>query len=423
MASKSMTSSAPSHHPEPAPPAASSSLNRPGLRSHNLAVQLRQLYRFQTVLSEHEEPWRDRYSFLLSKGYQLRSRYEPDWSPSWLTMDIDPAFCDDAIDTVLPMVLDAKRLKDQVSVCIKRINPRQITDEVKIARYMSSSMVNDEENHCVEILDSFRDPVIPNVEYIVMPPLRAYDNPEFGAVGEVVDFVTQLHEGMEFMHKRLVAHGDLTTQNIMMDARPILPSGWHFVAHHCIPDGVTPISPLARIDYPVRYIIIDFDCSVRLSPGQPHLIRRFGGRDGDPPEYKSREPYDPFKIDVFTLGNVFFKDFYQKYEGLDFLASVIDFMKTPNFRQRPDAEMAKKYWLNVRAHIDVGRARWRLQKRKETMGERVLYDTVAFAREGVHRMKRILAGEVRGTQSLLVVNSDFNISAYVGIIGHYPVTW
>ncbi|KAG5653369.1 hypothetical protein H0H81_000870 [Sphagnurus paluster] len=180
----------------------------------------------------------------------------------------------------------------------------------------------------------------------------------------------------------------------MMDARPIIPSGWHFVAHHCTTDGFTTISPLSRIDYPVRYIIIDFDCSVRLEHGQPHLLRNFGGRDGEPPEYKTREPYDPFKIDVFTLGNVFLKDFYQKYEGLDFLTTLIEFMKTLDFRQRPDARMAMRYWLNIRAHIDVGRARWRLQKRKETMGERVLYDTVALAREGVHRMKRMVTGEV-----------------------------
>ncbi|KAG5653367.1 hypothetical protein H0H81_000868 [Sphagnurus paluster] len=292
------------------------------------------------------------------------------------------------------MVLDAKRLSDGTTVCVKRIDPQEPTDEVKIAQYLSSpEMRGDPKNHCVQIWDSFRDPILPKVEYIIMPPLRRYADPEFGAVGEVVDFVTQVVEGMEFMHKHLVAHGDLTTQNIMMDARPILPSGWHFVAQHRDLSGEL-ISPRARIDYPVRYVIIDFDCSVRLSPGQPHLITNFGGRDGEPPEYKSRQPYDPFKIDVFTLGNVFFKDFYKVYEGLDFLASLIDFMKTANFRQRPDAEMVMTYWINVRAHIDVGRARWRLQKRKETMGERVLYDTVAFAREGVQRMKRMVTGEV-----------------------------
>ncbi|KAF5388385.1 hypothetical protein D9615_000860 [Tricholomella constricta] len=390
MASKPL--SAPSGSPGSTQPAGSSSSNRPGsLTTHNMAVQLRKLYRYQTVLYNHEEAWRDRYSFLLSKGYRLRPRYEPGWSPSWLNIDIDPAYCDDSIDTVLPMVLDANRISDNITVCIKRIDPKEITDEVKIATFLSS--IRDAKNHCVQISDAFRDPVLPKVEYIVMPSLRPFYNPEFGAVGEVVDFVTQMIEGMEFMHKHLVAHGDLTTQNIMMDARPILPSGWHFVAHHCTPDGVTEISPLARIDRPVRYIIIDFDCSARLSPGQPHLIRFFGGRDGEPPEYKSRDPYDPFKIDVFTLGNVFYKDFYQKYEGLDFLETLIDFMKTPNFRQRPDAEMAMAYWLNVRKHIDVGRARWRLQQRKETMGERILYDTVAFAREGVQRMKRMLTGE------------------------------
>ncbi|GLB34243.1 putative protein kinase [Lyophyllum shimeji] len=310
-------------------------------------------------------------------------------------MDIDPAYCDDAIDTVLPMVLDAKRRVDGATVCIKRISPETVTDEVKIAKYLSSDeMLRDSRNHCVPIWDSFRDPTIPKVEYIVMPPLRPYEDPEFGAVGEVVDFVTQMIEGMMFMHKHLVAHGDLTTQNIMMDARPILPTGWHFVAKHCTPDGVTPIAPLARIDNPVRYIIIDFDCAVRLLEGQPRLITDFGGRDGDPPEYKSLDPYDPFKIDVFTLGNVFYKDFYQKYEGLDFLASLIDFMKTADFRKRPDAEMALQYWLSIRAHIDVGKARWRLQKRKESIGERVLYDTVAFAKEGVHRMKHMLTGGV-----------------------------
>ncbi|KAG5647721.1 hypothetical protein DXG03_008444 [Asterophora parasitica] len=306
-------------------------------------------------------------------------------------MDIDPAYCDDSKETVLPMVLDASRRSDGATVCIKRINPDTVTDEVKIANYLSTrTMREDPTNHCVPIWDSFRDPIISKVEYIVMPPLRPYMNPEFGAIGEVVDFVTQMLEGMRFMHKHFIAHGDLTTQNIMMDPRSILPSGWHFVAKHCTPDGVTPISPLARIDYPVHYVIVDFDCALQLSPGQPRLVTYFGGRDGDPPEYKSRDPYDPFKIDVFTLGNVFFRDFHQKYEGLDFLATIIDFMKTPDFRQRPDAEMVMSYWLNVRAHIDVGRARWRLQKRQETMGERVLYDTVAFAKEGVHRMKRML---------------------------------
>ena len=95
-----------------------------------------------------------------------------------------------------------------------------------------------------------------------------------------------------------------------MDGRPILPQGWHFVQNSLAPNGVDPIAPLARIDHPVRYFIIDYDCSMQFRPGETHLVEDFGGHDNDPPEFKMPW-YDAFKVDVFTLGNVFDKGFYQ----------------------------------------------------------------------------------------------------------------
>jgi hypothetical protein len=99
-------------------------------------------------------------------------------------------------------VIDAKRLEDGALVCIKRIVPKDIEglelargDEVNIGRYLSTKeMLRDATNHCVPILDSFRDSILPDVEYIVMPVLRPYNDPEFSFVGEVVDFVTQVLE-------------------------------------------------------------------------------------------------------------------------------------------------------------------------------------------------------------------------------------
>lgn len=96
----------------------------------------------------------------------------------------------------------------------------------------------------------------------------------------------------------------------MMDGRPILPHGWHFVQDSLAPNGVDPITALARIDYPVRYFIIDYDCSLQFRPGDSHLVKDFGGLDSDPPEFKLSR-YDAFKVDVFTLGNVFDKKFYR----------------------------------------------------------------------------------------------------------------
>lgn len=74
---------------------------------------------------------------------------------------------------------------------------RKKTDELEIGRYLvpdRSQSPRTRRDHCVPILGAFRDPVCPDVSYIVMPLLRAFDDPEFGAVGEVVDFVTQLLE-------------------------------------------------------------------------------------------------------------------------------------------------------------------------------------------------------------------------------------
>jgi hypothetical protein len=104
---------------------------------------------------------------------------------------------------------------------------------------------------------------------------------------------------------------DLTSQNIMMDGRPIFPQGWHFVRRHFAPNCVDSVTPLARIDYPVRYFIIDYDCSIRFGPNQSSILEGFDGREGDPPELKKLLQYDAFKLDVFTLGHVFDRDLYQ----------------------------------------------------------------------------------------------------------------
>ena len=100
----------------------------------------------------------------------------------------------------------------------------------------------------------------------------------------------------------------------MMDAAPILPRGWHFNAPALAADGTGLVVPLARIDHPVRYYIIDYDCSVRFAPDQSPIVYGLGGRDDDVPELSVNErkkPFDHFKLDVFTLGNVFLKDLRQ----------------------------------------------------------------------------------------------------------------
>ncbi|KAF8897935.1 hypothetical protein BD779DRAFT_410192 [Infundibulicybe gibba] len=272
---------------------------------------------YPRTINEDEVIWRDRYTFFHERGWELRPRYRPDWKPSWLGTSRKPANCEDSIYKLAPiMILDAKSVANGVAVCLKGITRK--TKEIEIGCFLSSTeLVRDPNNHCVPILDAFRDPVSPNIEYIVMPLLRPFDDPSFWFVGETIDFITQTIEGLAFMHSHRVFHGDLTGANIMMDARPILPDGWHPVMLDTSTDGFSVLKPLARIDHPVRYYIIDYDSSIRLLPNESHFINDLGGQDQEVPELSLNKPIDVFKLDVFTLGNVFFKDFYQKYSGLD----------------------------------------------------------------------------------------------------------
>ncbi|KAG5637307.1 hypothetical protein DXG03_004522, partial [Asterophora parasitica] len=98
----------------------------------------------------------------------------------------------------------------------------------------------------------------------------------------------------------------------MMDARPILPQGWHFATSCFLPQGYGYIRPFTRIDHPVRYFIIDFDNSVRFRPGESPIVKGLGGRDNDPPELRTTHiPFDHYKLDVFTVGNVIYKEIRQ----------------------------------------------------------------------------------------------------------------
>lgn len=89
--------------------------------------------------------------------------------------------------------MDAKRLKDGITVCLKTVY--RTPKEVDIARYFSSpELLQEPTNHSVPILDAFREPSVPDFEYLVMPLLRPFDDPDFTVIGEAVDFITQILE-------------------------------------------------------------------------------------------------------------------------------------------------------------------------------------------------------------------------------------
>ena len=168
-----------------------------------------------------------------------------------------------------------------------------------------------------------------------------------------------------------VLSSNLISEHIMMDAKAIIPTGWHFVSHFCEPDGITKISPLERRSYPVRYYFVGFGNVYHVPHQKQPLVTDIGGGDGDVPELLQGKPYDPFKLDVYTLGNIFKKELhevrllaensvylysvlfsFQKYHGLDFIVDLLQHMHVQEFTLRPNAENTLREWYSIRRRLN-----------------------------------------------------------------------
>ena len=66
-----------------------------------------------------------------------------------------------------------------------------------------------------------------------------------------------------------------------------------------------------RTSHPARYYYIDFGISVYIPPdASSKLVVGGHGRDQEAPELSFDVAYDPFKLDIFIIGNMFRKVLY-----------------------------------------------------------------------------------------------------------------
>lgn len=93
-------------------------------------------------------------------------------------------------------MIDATRRSDNFLVAIKFT--RNDTRELGIAQYLTEQ--RSPRNHCIPVFDVIPDPSEPQMALIVMPYLRPFNDPEFGTIDEVMDFIRQSLE------VRLLAH-------------------------------------------------------------------------------------------------------------------------------------------------------------------------------------------------------------------------
>jgi hypothetical protein len=99
-----------------------------------------------------------------------------------------------------------------------------------------------------------------------------------------------------------------------MSADALYPQGFHPVRSAYLFNSITtpaPFVPRLGAWPPVRYYFVDFGISVRIPPEvYPKLAIGDDGLDREVPELSATIPYDPFKLDIFILGNMYRKEVY-----------------------------------------------------------------------------------------------------------------
>ena len=97
----------------------------------------------------------------------------------------------------------------------------------------------------------------------------------------------------------------------MIDAPSMYPKGFHAVLQENLPD-LSGWFKTRRRKYTmdVKYCIIDFGMSSSFkSSAERETVQGFKCQDHTPPESKKWKPYDPFKLDIYVLGNFFLQHY------------------------------------------------------------------------------------------------------------------
>jgi len=108
----------------------------------------------------------------------------------------------------------------------------------------------------------------------------------------------------------LLSHRDCSLKNILLDATHMYPLGFHPVEDILLNDFTTLAPRIPRFEAGVKYYFVDYGISSYFPAGsQRELVLGIAGRDQDVPELSNNVPYDPFKVDIFTVGNVLRDEF------------------------------------------------------------------------------------------------------------------
>ncbi|KAG8714188.1 hypothetical protein FRC11_009488 [Ceratobasidium sp. 423] len=242
--------------------------------------------------------------------------------------------------------MDAVRVSDGKRVVIKAFDTQITPNELHVLQYLSAETIqSDPRNHCSCALDSFPVPNDDGWIFVVMDTYHSIFVVPFETIGEVVELTRQLLEGLAFMHSLNIAHRDCASTNIMMKADPLFKSTPHSHPNYSFltEDGRSYVGLHPRRGRNVKYYFIDFGLAT-LFPNfaERTLVVGAEGRERSVPELLAPDtPYDPFKVDIFIIGQFLWRDFYEKSSrSLYFLEPLVKRLIDVDPSRRPTADKA-----------------------------------------------------------------------------------
>ncbi|KAH9036978.1 kinase-like domain-containing protein [Lactarius pseudohatsudake] len=319
-------------------------------------------------LSNSELWWRDHYHDIEASGYKLRPRYDPGWQPSW-TWNMsgkDSFVTDDVQPTPFRSVMDATRMHDGKRVMLKKVLPEEGSHELSIIRFFSSDELRaNPSNHCVallELIDTAGTKL--DKRLMVMPFLRPFNHPRFQTFGEFVAFFIQICEGLQFMHQNNVAHRDCTMNNIMFDPSNMYPKGYHISRINRSRDLKGRAERHTRTDRPPRYYLINFGLSRKYSSREV-VDEPLRGGDETTPEHSLGGRCNPFRTDIYNLGNVVREQFLMKCNGFEFMQGLVDEMTDESPERRPTIEGVIGRFDHIRSSLSTIKLRSLISLKKD----------------------------------------------------------
>ncbi|KAJ6465498.1 kinase-like domain-containing protein [Mycena vitilis] len=320
------------------------------------------------LLCPSEQFWARSYQLLLSHGYQLRSRYNPQWVPSWYGKGV-PIWheSDDFLMSCTTHALDALCVKTNQKVVLKRVKKR----ELKIFRYLDAHR-SDTRNHTIPLLDVIP---FPGTDWtcVVMPYCRRFTSPPFHCRDEFADAMTQYIEGLQFMHQHNVVHFDIAPQNMVMEESRLIPKGSHWFnpdTHHGFGHFFS-WKNRCSLRPSVPYYYIDFGLS-RHFPGGKESARLARTLRTFPmiPELSLTVPYNPFYVDIFQIGLAMSR-IIDEYPALENFRAIATSLTVDDPHARASLELVLKELNSVRDQMSSSLRRKRIWEKSITRWKKV----------------------------------------------------